>query len=399
MASARLLSALREQGYQGRVTVVGEEPVPFYNRVLLPDYLAARQPLETLCAQRPDGTALPFTLTVLNREAVIGFDPRARSATLASGRTLDWEALVLATGSAAPRPSVPGIDYAGVHALRNLADADTLAQLAQSPGNVVVIGGGLLGLEAAHALRALGKPVTVVHRHRELLNRQLDGPAAALLQAALVQQGIDFAMNDTLCAVDGGADGHVQGVRLNSGAQLACHTVLLATGTRARDRLGAAAGLETDDGVLVNEHLETEVPNVFAIGECARVCDPQGQHRYGLVAPVHRQAEALAARLSGGRQRFVAPPASTRLKVAGITLYSAGDIARLRTADPRLDIRTVRHDRRGLYRRLAFDNNRLIAAVLLGDSRGSTAIEASFDGAPCSALQQDALLLGTAAAA
>jgi nitrite reductase (NADH) large subunit len=364
MAAGRLLQALVAARYPGSITVVGAEHQAVYNRVLLPGFLA--------------GSHGADALTVLSREwfddhgvaAVFGDAARAidlagRRITLESGCALGYDRLVLATGGTVPVPAIPGLDLRGVAMLRSLDDARQLRDLTAAGGPVAVVGGGLLGLETAQSLRDLGLPVCVIHRAARLLNRQLDATGAEYLARALRGRGIELVLGDAPVALSG--TGRVSDVDLTSGARVPADTVVFATGTVAHDALAREAGLACSSGVLVDAAMRSSHPDVFAIGECARV----GGACYALVAPVYAQADALAATLTGAQQSFCAPTAATRLKVTGIDVFSAGDIGRspvereIRISDPA----------RGVYRCMKFQQDRLVGAVLVGDAGGSRRVE------------------------
>lgn len=367
MAAARLLQQLAAIGYPGAITLISEEVVAGYNRVLLPGLLAGRCRRDSLITLTPDWLRT-HGITVLEGRRAIALDLAARRVTLDDGGWVSYGRLVLATGAEAPLPDVSGIGLEGVAVLRSLADAERLGRLARDGRSAVVIGGGLLGLETAHALLELGLEVQVVHRHSRLLNRQLDDAAAALLAQALEARGLRLLLDATPTAIPGA--GRVTGVTVSlargNRRTLPADLVVFATGTRARDALAAAAGIRCDGGVLVGDQLATSEPGVHALGECARV----GGVCHALVEPVHRQADVLARVLCGERARFVAPRVATRLKIPGIEVFAAGEPDAVGSDDL-----VIRDRARGLYRRLWFREGALVGAVLLGDAAGGREIQ------------------------
>lgn len=367
MAAGRLLQALVRHHYRGSVTVVGAEHLVGYNRVLLPGYLAGNHSLEALTVL-PEEWFAAHDVALVTGDSVSSLDLTGRQVTLASGRRLPFDRLVLATGATVPVPDIAGLALPGVTTLRCLDDVRRLRQLTAEGGPVVVVGGGLLGLETAKSLLDLGLDVHVVHRRAQLLNRQLDADGAACLRRALESRGIRFALGAGPAALEGSA--RVSALRLENGRRLPAATVVFATGTRPRDELASAAGLVCDGGVVVNERLETSRGGVYAVGECARVAG----RNYALVTPVFRQAEVLAATLCGGHGVFRPPPAATRLKISGLDVYSAGDLEAGPAAAESREVR-ISDPGRGIYRRLVIRNGRLAGAVLVGDAAGNTHIE------------------------
>lgn len=366
MAAGRLLERLIEHRYRGAVTVVSEEPCIGYNRVLLPALLAGacdEDMLRPRSSRAPDGR----DLVLMRGRRGADLDTARRCLELDSGEQVFFDRLVLATGARVPLPDIPGIRLPGVTVLRSLADVAVIRRLAGARPPAVVIGGGLLGLEAAQSLLDLGLQVRVVHRQPRLLSRQLDGTGSDMLRCALERRGLEFRLSARPAALVGGA--RLSAVRLDSGETLPASLVVFATGTRPNDDLAARSGIRCDGGVLVDSSLVSSDPRVYALGECARVAGV----RYALVDPVFRQADALAQRLTGVAARFVPPAAATRLKTPGLEVFSCGDVAEqddeIRISDPR----------RGLYRRLCFRGGRLVGAVLFGDAAGSARLHALID--------------------
>jgi len=358
MAAARLLEILAERGSAFAITVIGAEMQPSYNRILLSSVLCGDNsegdlPLLTESWYRQQGVAL------ITGGPAVNVDPWGRWVTTRSGRCIPWDKLVFATGSRAHIPDIPGVCAEGVLGFRGLADLDTIRRRAGAGGPAVVVGGGLLGLEAAHGLNALGMEVTLVHRQPLLMNRQLDGEAAEQLRELLARRGIRFALGASPRAVT--SDGQrATGVALDDGRCLAAELVLFAAGIDANTELAAAAGIPCDRAIVADPLLRTGVDGIFALGEC---CQIDGR-TFGLVAPVWQQAEVLAAVLDnqptpGYCHREVA----TQLKVSGVDLYAAGAMPFPEGAHSLV----LRDRQRGIYRRLVISGNRLVGAILLGD--------------------------------
>ena len=344
---------------QAAVTLVGAEAALPYDRVALSKLLAGDIEVPALLthsaiALRQGGVAYrPAT-------RIAAIDRAARRIVTASGEALEYDQLVLALGSQAVRLPLPGAELAGVIGYRDLADVRTMLRAAESRGQAVVIGGGLLGLEAAAGLTARGMKVTVVHAVDWPMERQLDARAGAMLAARMGGRGIRFAMPASTVALEG--KGHVQGVRLSDGRVLPARLVVMAVGIRPNVALAREAGISVGRGIQVGEAMFTSDPAIQAVGECAEV---NGQC-VGLVAPALEQAEAAAAALAGGGQGWSARADSAALKVSGTNVWSAGDIA---AADA--EIMTLHDEGEDCYRRLVLRHGRLVGAVLYGDTADS----------------------------
>lgn len=348
MGGARLAESLIAAGVPGRrITVIGKEPGGAYNRVMLTPLLAGEIAEADLVTHAPDWYA-ERGIRLLTGNAVVAIDRAARRVTLENGESVDFGHLVLATGSRPVRPPIPGVERALTY-----RDLDDTRRLLALEGSAVVIGGGLLGLEAANGLAARGLAVTVVHLMDRLLERQLDGEAAGLLQVALEARGIQFRLRASTTAIEDSS------VLLASGERIAADHVVLAVGIRPDTSLAAAAGLALGRGIQVDDRLATSDPAILAIGECV-------EHRGscpGLVAPIFEQARIAAEILAGRAATYAGSIEATSLKVTGINVYSAGDFA---PGGGRHSM-WLRDAARGVYRRLVVEGDRLVGAVLLGD--------------------------------
>jgi nitrite reductase (NADH) large subunit len=341
------------------ITVFGAEPHGNYNRILLSPVLAGEQRAEDIILHGPQWYA-EHRVTLHCGDPVVEIDRRRRLARSSRGVEAPYDRLLLATGSTPIVLPIPGRDLPGVVTFRELADVDAMLTAARHYRNAAVIGGGLLGLEAAHALAKRGMEVTVVHLLPTLMERQLDAPAAALLKASLESRGLKFRMPAKTVAVLGEA--RATGLELDDGGRLEADLVVMAAGVRPNVELARRAGLRCERGVLVDDTLQTFDPSIYAVGECV-------QHRnsvFGLVAPLWEQARVCATHLAElGVSRYRGTVTATQLKVTGIEVYSAGDFA---GADGGESL-VLRDHRRGLYKRLVVRDNRLRGAVLYGDAR------------------------------
>jgi nitrite reductase (NADH) large subunit len=364
------------------ITVFGAEPHPNYNRIMLSPVLAGEKTLDEIVLNDRDWYA-NNGIRLVTGDPVVAIDRRRRCVTSAAGLVADYDRLLLATGSTPFLIPVPGHDLPGVMAYRDIADVETMLECARGGGRAVVIGGGLLGLEAAYGLLRQGMQVTVVHLPDSLLERQLDRPAAALLKTSLETRGLRFLMNSQTVAIQGEdavsglvlkpaggvqgpgfaawagqfAPGEVAGDAAEVGADL----VVMAVGIRPNTELASQAGLHCERGLVVDDTLQTFDPRVYAVGECV-------QHRgqcYGLVAPLFEQARVAANHLAElGIARYGGSVTSTKLKVTGVDLFSAGEFVEgegdetLVLQDPAM----------GVYKKLVIRDNRVKGAVLYGDT-------------------------------
>jgi nitrite reductase (NADH) large subunit len=358
MAATRLVDELTTIA-PGRfsIAVVGDEPSLSYNRVLLSSLLAREidedaVELKTAKWWRSRGVTL-----VYGRRAV-SIDRGAKQLHLQDGLTLGYGKLVLATGSEAVRLPLPGADLPGVVTFRDKADVARMLSLARPGARAVVIGGGLLGLEAAYGLMKAGAHVSVVHLMERLMERQLDSHAAGLLKVALEERSIDVVLNAESDVIEG--QGRVTGLRLKDGRVLPADLVVMAVGIRPNTGLAREAGLAVKRGIVVADDLQTSDPSVYAIGECA-------EHRgvcYGLVEPAYEQARVLARTLAGAQSHYAGSLLSTNLKVSGVNVFSAGDFLGAPGSEP---IVLTDPDRK-CYRKLVLSGGRLTGAVLVGDT-------------------------------
>ncbi len=379
------------------IEIFGAEPHGNYNRILLSPLLAGEKSADEIMLHplewyREQGVILH------SGDPAVAIDRVRRRVTSQKGIEVSYDRLLLATGSNPIVLPVPGRDLPGVVTFRDLDDVNKMLQSSRTHSRAVVIGGGLLGLEAANGLQCQGMDVTVVHLQEHLMERQLDRAAAELLRRALEQRGIQFKMPAATIAILGGADltvgatspahaippadatlaadaigdtpgggarvsgtARVTGVRFADGSELPADLVVMAAGIRPNVSLAQLASLRCERGVLVDDTMLTYDPSIYAVGECV-------QHRnstFGLVAPLWEQARVCAAHLAEiGLARFPGSMPSAQLKVAGIHLFSAGDL----TDTPRSESLVFRDAKRGIYKRLVLEDDKIRGAVLYGDT-------------------------------
>ena len=343
------------------VTMFGAEPRVNYNRIMLSPVLAGEKSFEDIIIH-DDAWYDTHKIDLKRGLAVTCIDLAAKTVTAADGSVTPYDKMILATGSNPIVISVEGSKLPGVVTFRDLDDVEAMLKAAAKGGRAVVIGGGLLGLEAAAGLKAKGMDVTVLHLMQTLMERQLDPAAGDLLQRALVERGIRVITQADTRSIVG--DDKVEGVLLADGQLLPADLVVMAVGIRPNVALANAAGLLTNRGIVVSDAMRTSNDDVFAIGECV-------EHRgmcYGLVAPIWDMAKVLAARLTGDEAALYQGTAlSTKLKVTGIDVFSAGDFAE---AADREEI-VLRDPTAGIYRRIILENNRIVGTVMYGDTQDS----------------------------
>ncbi len=343
------------------ITVFGAEPHPNYNRILLSPVLAGEQTLDEIVLN-PLSWYEEHGITLHLGKTVTEIDRRRRVVRAADGTEAAYDRLLVATGSTPFILPVPGKDLDGVIAYRDIADTQTMIDAATRYRQAVVIGGGLLGLEAANGLMLRGMDVTVVHLGDWLLERQLDEQAGSLLRDSLVQRGLKFRLGAQTEALLGDESGRVSQVRFKDGTAIPAQLVVMAAGIRPNTALAESAGLLCQRGVVVSDTLQTVTdPRIYAVGECAA-------HRgiaYGLVAPLFEQGKVCATHLAQfGIGRYQGSQTSTKLKVTGIDLFSVGDFMGGEGSEEIL----MSDPHAGVYKKLVIKDDKLVGACLYGDT-------------------------------
>ena len=362
MAAARLVQRLGALGYPGQVTVICEESQFGYNRVLLPGYVGGECEWHELAV---GAVEQQLNLVVHTNSRALAVDVERKTVILPTSE-LGYEQLVFATGSRVPAPAcLANVRGSNKLVLRSIADAERLKLLCKDTGEAIVLGAGLLGLEAANALLGLGMSVKLVHRNPRVLNRQLDSQGSGLLQNQLEAKGFEFYLNRQIASAELDSNDRIRAVVLDQGERLTSDVLLLATGSTPNTEMARSAGIECRHGIAIDAHLQTSSAGHYAIGECAEFSG----ETCGLVAPTHIQADVLAENLCGGTARYLPPALATRLKVSGIELFSAGDLS---NGGDEVCINSSDHS---IYRRLRFEGETLSGAVLLGDIAGARSIE------------------------
>ncbi len=352
------LLALAPERYA--ITVISSEAVPAYNRIMLSPVLAGEKTFDDIVTH-PASWYAGHGVTLLAGRTVTDIRRGAREVVLENGEVLAYDRLLLATGSVPFIVPVPGHQHPDVVSFRDMQDVERMVAATATKKRAAVIGGGLLGLEAANGLLKLGMEVTVIHDMPHLLNRQLDTEASTFLKETLEARGMRFRLGTLTAEIVHSADGcHLEKLRFKDGSELATDMVVMAVGIRPNVALAKKVGLQVDKAILVNDTMQTFDPCIYAVGECV-------QHRgalFGLVAPLFEQAKVCANHLAEmGSSRFIQKATATTLKVSGVHLYSAGDFT-----DDEAESLVLRDPAGGVYKRLLIKNDRVIGSVLYGDT-------------------------------
>lgn len=365
------------------VTVIGEEPWGNYNRIMLSPVLSGDKSIEDIMLH-PHAWYSDKGIHFIAGDAAVKIDRPRKQVHTEKGIVVDYDRLILATGSKPFIPPIKGSDLKGVLSFRDIYDVNTMLEYCKNKKNAVVIGGGLLGLEAAYGLKQRGMNVTVLHLMDRIMDRQLDARASALLKQSIEAKGIPVlteANTEELI----GQDGHVSQLRLKDGTVLEADFVVFAVGIRPNMALAQSAGLRCNRGVMVNDTMQTFDPSIYAVGECI-------EHRnqtFGLVEPLWGQAFICASHLAEhGSLTFKAPTVPTQLKVSGCDVFSAGNFE---PADDYEDI-ILNDEKRHIYKRIIIQQDKVIGAVLFGDTEdGAWYAELIADQTPISSIRNKLL--------
>ncbi|MES9990017.1 MAG: nitrite reductase large subunit NirB [Candidatus Thiodiazotropha endolucinida] len=388
MAGIRTIEELLklDESANYEITVFGEEPHTNYNRILLSPVLAGEQKFDDIILNPPEWYN-DNGITLHSGDPVTEIDRIHNRVVTASGISMEYDRLIIATGSRPFMLPIPGADLDGVLGFRDIEDVEKMLEVANSHNKAVVIGGGLLGLEAANALMKQGMQVSVVHLMNSLMENQLDMPAADLLKASLEEKGLNFLLEKNTKEITG--SNRVTGITFTDGEHLEADLVIMAVGIRPNIDLAKTSGIHCERGILVSDTMQTFDPSIYAVGECV-------QHRdvcYGLVAPLFEQAKVCANHLANlGYGRYEGSVTSTKLKVTGIELFSAGNFL----GDDDSDDIIYRDPGAGVYKKLVIKEGRIDGAVLYGDTiDGAWYFQLMREGTDISSLR-DNLLFGQA---
>jgi len=340
------------------ITIYGDEPYFNYNRIMLSYILSNEKTFEDTIINHHSWYE-QNNITLNKGDKVISINKKEKTITSASGKVESYDKLLIATGSLAFIPKTTGSNLKNVIAFRTKADVDTILETINKSKSAVVVGGGLLGLEAAYGIAKHGIKTVLVHRSSSILSQQLDSTGGKLLQKNLESYGIEFKLNTTVTQIDG--KNEVEIVKFSDGSVVESNLLIFATGIIPNKNLAIEAGIEVNKGIVVNDFLQTSDENIFAIGECV---EHKG-NTYGLVAPLYEQAKVLAKYLAQVKtEGYNGSTLSTRLKISGIDLFSAGDYLGDETTEDLI----LLDEKVGIYKKLVIYNNKIIGMVLYGDT-------------------------------
>jgi nitrite reductase (NADH) large subunit len=362
MAGVRTIEEILKLSTEFEITIFGQEPHPNYNRIKLSNILQGDTSFEDIIINPLDWYK-ENNIKLFTGETITTINTEEKKVISDQGREVEYDELIIATGSKSFILPIPGADKIGVTGFRDIKDCEMMIKSAEQYKKAVVIGGGLLGLEAARGLLNLGMKVDVVHLMPHLMERQLDPIASSMLKAELEGQGMNFLMEKETVEILG--DERVTGLRFKDGTEVEADLVVMAIGIKSNIEVARNSGIYVNRGIVVTDYMQTSASHVYAVGECA-------EHReivYGLVAPLYEQGKVLAEYICGVKSEpYEGSVTGTQLKVAGVDLFSAGEIFEDGTTKSVM----VYNDYEGKYKRVLVRNNRIVGIVLYGDTKDST---------------------------
>ncbi|MFJ7855005.1 nitrite reductase large subunit NirB [Peribacillus frigoritolerans] len=365
MAGVRCIEEiLKIQPERFEVTVFGSEPHPNYDRIQLSNVLQGATTIDDITINDWNWYK-ENNITLFSGETVKNIDTTKQIIYSDANREVAYDQLILATGSIPFILPIKGADKKGVTAFRNIEDCEKMIEYSKNNKKAAVIGGGLLGLEAARGLLNLGMQVDVIHLSEYLMDRQLDQAAGKMLQRELESQGMNFYLGKQTQEVLGEFD--VKGLRFSDGEEVSADLVVMAVGIKPNVAMAQNSGIPVNRGIIVNDYMETKIPNIFAVGECA-------EHRemvYGLVAPLYEQGKVLAKRICGLESKaYEGSVLSTKLKISGVDVFSAGEIFEDEQAKSIKEF----NEWNGTYKKVMIRNGKISGAVLFGDTKESNTL-------------------------
>jgi nitrite reductase (NADH) large subunit len=369
VAGTTAAAHIRKLDSESQITILTEEAIPFYSRIRLIDYLTEEVDKNKLIIYGEDWYEKNKIKLLLNTN-VSAIDAEKKHVTTSDGKKFDYDKLLLATGGISFVPPLKGADKPGVFTLRSLNDADKIITYAKDVKNVLLIGGGVLGIEAGNSLRKTGHTITVVEVFPRLLPRQMDPEGSEILKAQMESMGFSFYLGAKSREIIG--EEKVRGLLLEDGTKIQCDLVIISAGVRPRAELGEKLGLTMNKGLVVNDRMETGTDDIYAAGD---VIEHRGMF-YGIWHASQKQGEIAGINMAGGASTYEGTTVSNTLKVLGIDLASAGDI------DPegRYDAIIKKDKDKYIYKKLVIKDNILSGCILYGDISGYRKLVSAIDG-------------------
>ena len=365
IAGTEAAKAIRQNDDKGEITIISQSNNLFFYRPRLIDYIADTVTINNITAFKQEFYTKNKIKNVLN-ETAINIDVEKQTISTLSNKTYEYNKLLLAQGARPFIPPIKGVEKKGVFTLREISDADNIKAYCKNKKNIVIIGGGLLGIEVANSLLKTGAKITIIEFFKSLLPRQLDADGSEILINLLKQKGLSFKLGCSTTSING--DESIKSITLNSGEELAADVVLLSTGVRPRLELAKKTDIKTNKGIIVNDFMETSVKNIYAAGDISEhksIC-------YGLWLPAKEQGFVAGQNMSDVKTKYSGSKIEARMKVTGISLFSAGDFNK-----EDAEIKTIKQD--SIYKKIVYKNNILYGAISLGDNKFALTLSKIFD--------------------
>lgn len=370
VAGTTAAEKIRELDADGQITIISDEEMPFYSRIRMIEYIAGTLDAEKLVLKKEEWYKKNKIELILG-DAVVSVNPEKKSVTTRSGKIISYDKLLLATGANSFKPPIPGADKIGVFTLRRFSDAKAIRDYSKTGGKqIVLIGGGVLGLEVANALSSVSNNITIIEAFPRLLPRQMDGRGSMVLQKQLESLGFSIYTGRMTKEITGSEK--VTDIVLDDGTNIDCDMVIISAGIRPELKLAEQLGLKMDNGVVVDDKLNCGFPDIYCAGD---LINHRGRS-YGIWPASQKQGAAAGSNMALGDETYTGTTMSNTLKVVGIDLVSIGDI----DADEKHESMIKEDTEKFMYKKIVFDQNRIIGAILYGDKTGWLKIQRAIEG-------------------
>ncbi len=365
IAGTEAAQTIRQNDVHGEITIISQSNNLFYYRPRLIDYIADTVTIDDITTFKTDFYTKNKIKNVLN-ETVINIDSEKQTVSTLSNKIYKYDKLLLAQGARPFIPPIKGVEKKGVFTLREISDADNIKAYCKNKKSIVIVGGGLLGIEVANSLLKTGAKITIIEFSKFILSRQLDADGSEILMSLLKQKGLSFKLGYSTTSINGNKS--VKSISLNSGEELDADAVILSVGVRPRLELTKKIDVEINKGIIINDFMETSAKNIYAAGDISEhknIC-------YGLWLPSKEQGLAAGQNMTGVKTKYFGSKIEARMKVTGISLFSAGDFNK-----EDAEIKTIKHDE--IYKKIVFKGNNLFGAISIGDNKFASTLSKIFD--------------------